>query len=367
VAGLRHSNPVVRTAILEALDENPAGVAAIRVAVHARLADDDARVRLAAARLLVHAEPSRARAAIPVLAEATFSRDKAVRLDALQPLATLGTIARPAIPDMLRRVRYGDLETRFYTAKVLDAADRSTWPTFVPVYAEVVGDGSPSERRTAAQHLAVIGPDAATALTALRQMLTSDPTQLNRLTAAEAIGRIAPDDAADAIGVLVDALGDPTEDNPKRDRFRNAAFRALREIGPPAKAAAPALLEIMRAAPDGDVRAESAVTIIAIDPDGAKPAYDAFRAHLKLSGPNSEDDDWLGWLPALGKAAKPLLPDLITALKGKFDSRVLVVLEVLAILGPDAKDALPVLRDREWTANEATRVREVIRAIEGKK
>jgi HEAT repeat protein len=366
-AGLRHPNPVVRTGVLEALDENPARVAEMRVAVHARLADDDARVRLAAARVLVHADPSRARAAVPVLADAAFSRDRAVRLEALQPLAALGPVARSALPDLLRRVRSGDLETRFYTAKVLDAADHSTWPTFVPVFAEVARDGSPSERRTAAQRLGATGPDAATALPALRRMLTSDELQMNRLTAAEAIGRIAPDDAADAVGVLVDALGDPTEDNPKRDRFRRAAFRGLREIGPPAKAAGPALLEMMRAALDAELRAEAAVTIIAIEPDSAKPAYDAFRAHLRLSGSNSDDDDWLGWLPALGKAAKPLLPDLITALKGKFDSRVLVILEVLAILGPDAKDALPVLRDREWTGSEATRVREVIRAIEGKK
>src|SRR5262245_719939 len=366
-SGLRHPNPVVRAGVLEALEQNPARVAEMRVAVHARLADDDDRVRLAAARVFVQADPSRASAAVPVLAAATFSSDRIVRINTLQVLTTLGPAARSALPDMLRRVRFGELDTRFATANVLAAADRSTWPTFVPVFAESIRDGSSYQRRTAAQRLAATGPDAATALPALRQMLATDEFQMNRLTAAEAIGHIGPDDAADAVRVLVEALGDPTNDNPKVDRFRRAACRALQNIGPAAKAAAPALLELMRVGPDADVRAEAAVTIIAVDPDGANPAYDAFRAHLKLSGPRSDDDDWLEQLPALGKAAKPLLPDLITALKGKFDSRVLVVLEVLGKLGPDAKDALPVLRDRDWTGIDATRVREVIRAIEGKK
>src|SRR5262249_12030112 len=134
-SGLRHSNPSVRAGVLEALDENPSQVGELRVAVHARLSDSDARVRLAAGRVLAHADPSRARSAVPVLVEATFSRDRAVRLEGLQSLATLGPVARPGIPDMLRRVRFGDLETRFQAAKVLDAADRSTWPTFVPVFA----------------------------------------------------------------------------------------------------------------------------------------------------------------------------------------------------------------------------------------
>jgi HEAT repeat protein len=365
-AGLRHSIPAVRSGVLEAMEQNPTRWSEIRAGVLGRLEDDDSRVRLTAARVLVAIDPSRARAAIPVLTQATFSPEKQTRLETLHTLTRMGPAARPAVTDMLRRVRSGDLDTRFAAAEVLLAADRSTWPTTVPVFAQAVASGNGAQPRWAAQHLSDIGPNASAALPALRQLLADD-APVTRLAAAEAIARIAPDDADDALRLLVHTLGDPAEDDPKRDRFRRLAFRALRRIGPAARPAIPALLDLMRAALDSEIRAAAAVTAIAIDPEDAKPAYDAFRARLAPTPANSNDDDWLNALPELGKAAKPLVPDLIAALNDKSEYRRHSALEALGVLGPDAKEALPALRERERAGKDADRVREVIRAVEGKK
>src|SRR5262245_7462343 len=364
--GLRHPIPAVRIGTLEAMEQNPTQWRAIRGAVHTRLEDDDARVRIMAARVLVATDPSKARAAIPVLTQAAFSPDQKTRLDALHALTRMGPSARPAINDMLRRVRSGDLDTRYAAAELLAAADRSTWPSTVPVFVQVVAARDGPQPRWAAKHLADIGPNARVALPALRQLLADD-APMNRLTAAEAIARIAPDDADDAMRLLVHTLGDPSEDDPKRERFRRLAFLSLRRIGPAARPAVPALLDLMRGAPDPEIRAGAAVTVIHIDPDDAKPAYDAFRARLVSPAATPDDEDWLSALPELGKAAKPLVPDLIAALNDKSDYRRQLALITLGALGPDAKEALPALRDRERSGKDVDRVREAIRAVEGKK
>src|SRR5262249_60037119 len=87
--------------------------------------------------------------AVPVLTEAAFSHVPAVRSRALEVLAVLGKTARPAVPAMLRRIRSADLMTRFAAARVLAAADHSTWPTYVPVFVEGIRPSDADDRRVA--------------------------------------------------------------------------------------------------------------------------------------------------------------------------------------------------------------------------
>ena len=361
-AGLRHPNPRVREGVIQAIARSTSQTAAVRSDLLARLGDPDATVRLAAAITLAN-DPKTAGPAVPVLTEAAFSRNPQVRSRSLDVLAILKTTARPAVPDMLRRVRTGDLTTRFATAKVLAAADHSTWPTYVPVFVEVIRSTDHYERRVAAECLRDAGPDAKAALPALRTMLDDDEA-LNRVHAAEAIGCIAPNDAADAIACLVEEFYPADPDVRNRNTVRLMAIYALRKIGPPAKSAVPALLDLMRSL-NNRFAVDAAVSAIKIDPANAREAYDGFRAHLRPAV--APDESWLDQIDELGKDAKPLLPDLIAALKSKHEVHRSTALKGLRNLGPDAAEALQVLREMAKDGKGNPRVEATIRAIEGKK
>jgi hypothetical protein len=363
IAGLRHPNPRVREGVIESIGRSPGRLALARGELLARLGDPDAAVRMAAAIAIASADRKTAGPAVPVLAEAAFSRDPPVRARALEVLAVLGKTARPAVPAMLIRVRSGDLMTRFTTARVLAAADHATWPTYVPVFVEVIRSADVYERRVAAECLRDVGPDAKGALPALRAMF-EEVEPLNRVHAAEAVGCIAPDDAADAVACLVDQLYPTDPDVRERNTVRLMAIYALRKIGPPARTAVPALLDLMRSL-NNRFAADAAVSAIKIDPANAREAYDTFRAHLRSTG--DPDESWLDQIDELGKDAKPLLPDLIAALKSKHTAHQSASLRGLTNLGPDAVEALPVLREMAEQRKGNSRIEAAIRKIEAKK
>ena len=361
-AGLCHRNPRIREGVLLALGRSPGRGSLDRVPVLARLSDPDPMVRLAAAEALVSANSKAVAEAVPVLVEASFDRSPAVRSRALYRLQWLERTARPAVPAMLRRVREGDLETRFAAAQVLAAADRSTWRTYAPVFVEVIRTGSEYERRQAAWQLRDAGPVAIAALPALRGMFDEDDA-LNRIAAAEAVGRIAPFDAADAIAVLVGCLDTGDPDIRTRNTNSLVAIRALQRIGRPARPALPALLDFMRYRADTRFGAEAALTAIKLDPDKAGPAYDEFRAQLQPTI-REPDTRWLDTLSGLGEAAKPLLPELIAALNSKHEAQREAALATLKQLGPAAAEALPALREMAKEKRGGERVNEAIKAIE---
>jgi HEAT repeat protein len=182
--------------------------------------------------------------------------------------------------------------------------------------------------------------------------------------AAEAIGCIAPADASDAVACLVEELHPADQDVRNRNTVRLMAIYALRKIGPPAKSAVPALLDLMRSLKNR-FAVDAAVTAMKIDPANAGEAYDAFRARLRPDV--APDESWLDQIDELGKNAKPLVPELIAALKSKHASHRSAALNALKMLGPDAAEALPALRDVTKDGVEKLRAERAIRAIEAKK
>jgi hypothetical protein len=365
VAGLQHPNPNVREGVLLALGYAPGPKSVAVRDMLPRLGDADPLVRLAAAEAVVTADTKGAGPAVPALVEAAFSRTPAMRSRALGRLKQLEQVARPAVPAMLRRIRTGDLQTRFAAAQVLAAADRGTSATYVPVYVEVLRSGGEYERRQAAGHLRDAGPLAAKALPALREMF-EDEDGMTRVLAAEAVGCIAPDDADDAIDTLVEALDSGDPDVRGRNTHRLAAINALKRVGRPAQSAVPALLDLMRTHGDNRFAVEAAVAAIQIDPANAGIAYDQFRAHLRvtIAEPNER---WLATLPELGAAAKPLLGDLISALKSRHDFQKIAAVDTLRALGPAAAEALPALRDFAMAQPDNARAQAAILAIEKKR
>lgn len=359
-AGLRDPNPMIRTGSLDAIAMNPANSGTLRAGVLGRLKDENAQVRLTAATTLVALGAARADAAVPALSEAALSRTPADRHRALVALQSMGAHARPAVPTLFRCTQSGDMATRFAAARTLSLVDRTTWQTYVRVYVDVL-ENDAAQRQVAIRFLTETGPDAKSALPALRMILKNDVPN-TRIQAAEAVARISPNDCDDAIGQLA---GIVSGDQSGTIRDFRIAIRALQRIGAPARSVVPILLERMRSDPDTDISVPAATAAILIDPDNAKEAYHAFRAQLQ-PGLAEPDAEWLDGIANLGKAAKPLIPDLIAAAKGKRGVQRTSALETLAVLGPEANDALPALKELE-KSGKSPELTEAIRAIEAKK
>jgi HEAT repeat protein len=232
----------------------------------------------------------------------------------------------------------------------------------VPVFVDVV-TASPAQRHSAIRLLCETGPDAKGALPALRKLF-KDESPAIQILSAEAVARISPNDCEDAIGRLAAIVSGDDAGIIRRD-LRNA-IRVLQRIGPPAHSAVPVLLDRMRTDPDTDIAVPAAAAVILIDPENAKEAYDAFRAQLQ-PGLDDPDTDWLDGISNLGKAARPLIPDLVAALNSKRNYQRTAAAEALTALGPDAKEALPALQELERSGTKSVDVREIIRAIEAKK
>ena len=361
--GLRNPNPRVREGVVRALQHNARG-AKLRTGLVARLHDPDPGVRLAAAVTLTNIDKSRAEAAVPVLAELAFDRDLARRVEALAALRLLGPLAKPALPDLFRRVRFGDFDTRLCAAEALMEADRSTWRSYVPALVAALKSKESGHRQRALNRLRDTGPDARAALPDMKERLRDDDMTI-RVAAAEAVFRVAPEAVADAVTCLIGVLREPQAAGRRNYRHWRAVVRALDKMGPAAREAVPALIELIRADPDAGMAPETAVIAIRLDPENAGEAYDFFRIHLSPGNPDA-DDHWIYMITQLKGLAKPLVPDLAAALWSKNIGQRDGALEALAAIGPDAREALPALRQLARGSAIAARAAEVIRTIEKK-
>jgi HEAT repeat protein len=361
--GLHDPSPRVREGVLTALRHGNRG-SKMRAQIVGRLRDPDAHVRLAATETLIVLDQKRADMTVPVLAELTFDRDRDVRVNAASHLQQLGALARPAVSVLLRRIRSGDIATRLGAAEALKAADPTTWQSFVPVFVSALKSEIMWYRQRAITALRDAGPNARAALPALRERF-ADQDPMNRVLAAEAVHRIDPPAVADAVGCLIDVLKEPGPGGRAPHRQQRAALRALDKIGPPARAAAPVLLNLIREDPDSGLAPDAAVVAIRLDPEHADVVYDFFRYHLIPGNPEA-DEQWIYMIGQLKKLAGPLLSDLVAALGSKNGNQREAAFDTLATLGPDARDVLPAVREMAKGTKDTRRFAEVIAAIEKK-
>lgn len=321
------------------------------------LRDQNSEIRAAAAGTLgiMASRPSSVVLAL-ISALKTAGKDKVVQMRVIGALGRCGHHARAAVPSL-----------------VLALKDN-----------EEIKHNSPA--RNAVRALNEIGPAAADAVPHLLECLKSDDRLLQSFT-IEALGGIGPAHP-DVLPTLFRLL--KTNDPPW---YPDAAALALGRIGPKAKAAVPDLLAVLKSRDaKASVRAVqefvTALALIAPEGEGVvaaiakvagdKNAHFEARNHtfhtLRMMGPAAKDavpallasfKESFGGSPLDGQALKSALvvmgakavPGLIALLGAKDGDRQIprAAAGVLGQIGPDAKAAIPALKEAANSTDQLLR------------
>jgi HEAT repeat protein len=184
-----------------------------------QLESPDAQQRIAAAVAIGDLGPG-ARAAVPALIEALRDQNPTVRFQAAISLGCIGPEAKAAVPALIGTLKDGVFFVRGWTAFALGEIGTEAEQA-VPVLVEGLKNAHEREfvRRQIASALARIGPNAVSALV---ETLTHS-SELARLGAVLALHQIGPSARA-AAPALMKLLSDPI------DFVRAAAAAALRAL-----------------------------------------------------------------------------------------------------------------------------------------
>jgi HEAT repeat protein len=164
------------------------------------LEDNDQVLRSEAAKALAAMDPASA-AAVPQLAQALDDKYYFVRMNAGLALFRLRTAARPAIPALIKAIKDDSNQTNLKTflitvqEQAVLALGRASAGTTegVPTLTELLASDKPeSLRRSAAQALGEVGPEARSAVPKLRE-LSGHPNDYIRQTVERALEKIGAD------------------------------------------------------------------------------------------------------------------------------------------------------------------------------
>ena len=323
---------------------------------------EDRALGVSAAAAAFHADPDKAGTIADLVVENL--REPATADRAAELMKKMGAPAVPALVGLLK-----DKATRSQAAGILGDM-RAAAKEAVPALAEAFADKE-SNQFLVALALAKLGPDAKAAVPTLLAVLQDkDQTAEARVWAAKVLPGIDPTHTREAVAGLADALKYPNVS----DRLEAAG--GLGDIGPDAKAAAPALLDALADA-DHAVRLGAARALRNIDPEQALKAVPALRDEvrmgrdpilrieaagvwLQIDAPHATEaalalaSDFGGdglqgaaaaqaWERAGSKVAGAV-PGLIDALKDGKASVRRDAARALGMVGADAKEAVPALK-----------------------
>jgi HEAT repeat protein len=212
--------------------------------------------------------------AVPLLVGLTKDSNATVRGAAAFALGHVGASAEDAVPALAGLLQDPDPETRAYAVDSLKQAGEEI-VLALPSLIEALGAVAPVVRRSSAELIARGGARSKGAVDALVARL-ADPVATVRVWSAYALRSIGPD-AATAVPRLVQMLG--SDPDPKA---RVEAARALAAFGALAGAAADALV-VACADPDVDVRLWSLFAL-----GETKVASDATRAALDAAAKSDD-------------------------------------------------------------------------------
>jgi HEAT repeat protein len=244
--------------------------------------DKDSGVRLAAATALVRPSPESGPALVPVLTELLKDKDPDVRWIAIQNLRDIGPeakaalpallpmihdsswavksniaealekispeAAKTAVPEMMELLKDDDISARVRTARVLIKLDPGLKSVVIPVLVAALTGKDLGARGSAAKLLGEIGfeakegsPAIKAAVPALVNLMKNDKgNPFAQLDAAAALAKLDPSSKPVVVSALIDFLKHPYWG------IRMQAANILADIGPDAKAAVPALNELLK-------------------------------------------------------------------------------------------------------------------------
>ncbi len=235
---LEKNIPAWRDKVMEPLVQ--IGTPAVPGLIQRLLPEKELDVRQRTALILGRIGPD-AGDAIPALIEASVDRDRSMRKAAAEALNKIdctwptGSHAQPAVPQLVEKLRSRSSDEVRNAAKVTLS---QIGPLAVPELIQAVGNQEDNNLQSlAAETLGRIGEEAASAVSALTQALSSDQIHVRR-GAAEALGQIGPA-AEPVVPALLQALDD------KNLAVRGSAAKSLARIGPAVDVAAPAVLQLL--------------------------------------------------------------------------------------------------------------------------
>lgn len=354
--GLKHEKAHVRASCARAFGLKYTSGAAAADELIEVLNDSDRAVRINAAEALVRINAGKNQKAVPVLTAGLDAADENELMRIANLLHRIGPAAKAAIPTLTKVLKDERTLVRLESALAITAIDPSAAVPAIPSLREHVR--LKYRGAEAARALAEIGPPAKEAITDLEELLIQDNPH-TKLPAAEAIARIDSSKVEFAVQAISALLSDPKK---ARGMVRSYAIETLRRIGPGAKDAVPTLEKLLK--DDGPFRADFAV--LAVELNDSKVARESIQTYLKSTEP--EADDVIDALHQNGKVAIKFLPEMIAVLKTDKSPYVIrEVAEILAKIGPDAKEAAPVLREsmsKLKTPQQREEIEKALAAIE---
>jgi HEAT repeat protein len=266
------------------------------------------------------------------------------RWTAARNLGRIGWQANAALPALLAALKDNDDSVRKFAGWAVPRVRPQARDIPALVEAFEAGLGGTEIGGGIAEALGQIGPTAQEALPALKVR--------PGIWSAFAVVQIDPNDQT-GVPQLVKLL-DGFEDRHVLTRL--AILRALGGIGPRARAALPVLSDMMQDK-DQYLHLEVACAVAQINPDD-HTAFDLLVA--ALADPRTSNDDvaarQFGFLGPQAKAAVPMLIRALQAADNRDNLKRECIADALGEIGPDARDALPILRD--LLTHTSRRVRE---------
>jgi len=207
----------------------------------------------------------------------------------------------------------------------------------VPVLIRALWDTDPGTRWNAATALGKIGASASSALPALQEISKNDVSVDVRRAAVDAVNKITPV-AIDPVPMLIEMVRGDDEG------LRTWAVKALKDKGPDAKAAVPALIELLSiqyspsisTLPDTSLCRDIAYTLAEIGPDAA----DAVPA-LSILLLDYDYSTVAAAIHALKAIGGDPVPHIISYLKGTDPHVAFLILQSTAGIGHWNEDPFP--------------------------
>ncbi|HEY7153390.1 MAG TPA: HEAT repeat domain-containing protein [Gemmataceae bacterium] len=280
------------------------------------LKDTTPSVQLAAVVALARIDPTRAREAVPLLADAVDN------VAAVQALADLGTEARAAVPALIAALKHKEKDVRESARRAL----ASIGAPAVPALIAALKDQNDDVSDLAALALGMIHPRPKEAKSALREAFKKDRPAV---AAAVALVRIDPEVAGEVVPVLIEELKAADQ------KRRIAAIHALGQLGAASEPAVPVLVKRLK---ERDLLEPILTALFRIGP----AAWKATPALLGVVRDVGEEAaiPVKGVLAAIGPKA---IPDLVPLLRDEDVRFRRFAASVLAAYGPSAKEIVPAL------------------------